>query len=70
MPSPLVYMVVSNTSSTVFAWFVNITTVAGLIGWVVIEVTYLRFYYALKKQNISRDGGLNDFNQPSWTFTY
>ncbi|KAM0159012.1 hypothetical protein ACHAPC_007539 [Botrytis cinerea] len=55
LPSPLVYMVVSNQASVVFGWFVNITTVAGLIGWVVIEATYLRFFYALKKQGISRD---------------
>ncbi|KAH8654448.1 amino acid permease/ SLC12A domain-containing protein [Tricladium varicosporioides] len=55
MPSPLVYMVVNNEASIVFGWFVNVTTVAGLIGWVVIGVTYLRFYYALRKQGISRD---------------
>ncbi|RAL62890.1 hypothetical protein DID88_004731 [Monilinia fructigena] len=50
LPSPLVYMVVSNKAYLVFGWFVNITTVAGLIGWVVIEVTYLRFFYSLKVQ--------------------
>lgn len=55
VPSPLVYMVVNNNASVVFGWFVNITTVAGLIGWLVIEVTYLRFFHALKKQGISRD---------------
>ncbi|KAH6667596.1 amino acid permease [Halenospora varia] len=55
LPSPLVYMVVNNEASVVFGWFVNITTIAGLIGWVVIGVTYLRFYYALKKQGISRE---------------
>ena len=55
LPSPLVYMTVNTNSSTVFSWFVNIITVAGLIGWIVIEATYLRFYYALKKQNIPRD---------------
>lgn len=55
LPSPLVYMVVSNQASVVFGWFVNITTVAGLIGWVVIEFTYLRFFYALERQGISRD---------------
>ncbi|GME40656.1 amino acid permease [Neofusicoccum parvum] len=53
--SPLVYLNVSNNTSTVFAWFVNITTVAGLIGWLVVEASYLRFYYALKVQGISRD---------------
>lgn len=52
---PLTYMSVSNNSSTVFFWFVNITTVSGLIGWVVIEVTYLRFYAGLAAQGYSRD---------------
>jgi amino acid transporter len=55
LPSPLVYMIVSNKASAVFSWFVNITTVAGLIGWVIIQVTYLRFYYALARQGIPRD---------------
>lgn len=67
LPSPLVYMVVSNQASVIFVWFVNITTVAGLLGWVVIEVTYLRFFYALNKQTISRDGeraSNNPFLQP------
>jgi len=55
MPSPLVYMVIGTESSIVFGWFVNITTIAGLIGWVVIGVTYLRFYYAMHKQGIARE---------------
>ncbi|KAH0527037.1 hypothetical protein TsFJ059_002081 [Trichoderma semiorbis] len=52
---PLVYLNVANNTSVVFGWFVNITTVSGLIGWVVIEGTYLRFYAGLKKQGYSRD---------------
>jgi amino acid transporter len=52
---PLVYLSLGSSSSVVFGWFVNITTVAGLIGWVVICVTYLRFFYGLKHQGISRD---------------
>ncbi|KAL7783256.1 Aldehyde/histidinol dehydrogenase [Trichoderma ceciliae] len=52
---PLVYLNVANDTSVVFGWFVNITTVSGLIGWVVIEATYLRFYAGLKKQGYSRD---------------
>ncbi|RYN27113.1 Arginine permease [Alternaria tenuissima] len=52
---PLVYLSLGSNSSIVFGWFVNITTIAGLIGWLVIEGTYLRFYYALKAQGISRD---------------
>ncbi|CVK96167.1 probable general amino acid permease [Fusarium mangiferae] len=53
--SPLVYLTVVNNTSVVFSWFVNITTVAGLIGWVVIQVTYLRFFASLKKQGYSRE---------------
>ncbi|KAF7560547.1 hypothetical protein G7046_g3576 [Stylonectria norvegica] len=51
---PLVYLTVGNNTSTVFFWFVNITTVAGLIGWVVIEITYLRFFAGLKAQGYDR----------------
>ncbi|KAG5746716.1 hypothetical protein H9Q70_010608 [Fusarium xylarioides] len=54
--SPLVYLTVVNNTSVVFSWFVNITTVAGLIGWVVIQVTYLRFFTGLKKQGYNREG--------------
>ncbi|KAI9729304.1 MAG: hypothetical protein M1834_006975 [Cirrosporium novae-zelandiae] len=53
---PLVYLNVANNTSTVFSWFVNITTVAGLIGWIVLCASYLRFFYGLKVQGISRDG--------------
>ncbi|OTA07346.1 Amino acid permease [Trichoderma parareesei] len=52
---PLVYLNVANNTSVVFGWFVNITTISGLIGWVVIEATYLRFYTGLRKQGFSRD---------------
>ncbi|CAJ0554907.1 Ff.00g134200.m01.CDS01 [Fusarium sp. VM40] len=52
--SPLVYLTVVNNTSVVFSWFLNITTVAGLIGWAVILVTYLRFYAGLTKQGYSR----------------
>lgn len=54
--TPLVYLSVKTESAIVFGWFVNITTVSGFIGWVIIEVSYLRFYYAMKAQGISRDG--------------
>ncbi|KIV93012.1 hypothetical protein PV10_04257 [Exophiala mesophila] len=52
---PLVYMTLADNASVAFGWMVNITTVAGLIGWVIIQVSYLRFYYAMKQQGISRD---------------
>ncbi|RSL98273.1 hypothetical protein CEP52_010441 [Fusarium oligoseptatum] len=53
--SPLVYLTITNNTSEVFNWFVNITTVAGLIGWAIIQVTYLRFYAGLKAQGYSRE---------------
>ncbi|CAO2658293.1 Nn.00g060160.m01.CDS01 [Neocucurbitaria sp. VM-36] len=52
---PLVYLSLGSSSSVVFGWFVNITTVAGLIGWVVICATYLRFFYGFAHQGINRD---------------
>ncbi|KAJ5126506.1 hypothetical protein N7448_007285 [Penicillium atrosanguineum] len=57
---PLMYMSVGSDSSIVFNWFVNITTVAGLIGWIVIEITYLRFHAGLSAQGYSRKGELTD----------
>ncbi|KAK8058571.1 hypothetical protein PG994_009019, partial [Apiospora phragmitis] len=51
---PLVYLNVGRDTAVVFGWFVNITTVAGLIGWIVIEITYLRFHAGLKVQGYSR----------------
>ncbi|OAQ67341.1 proline-specific permease [Purpureocillium lilacinum] len=52
---PLVYLNVTNNTAVVFGWFVNITTIAGLIGWIVIELTFLRFHAGLKRQGYSRD---------------
>lgn len=60
--TPIVYMSVSTNASVVFGWFVNITTVSGLISWAAIEITYLRFYYAMEAQNYSRDGKINNYS--------
>lgn len=62
---PLVYLSLGSNSSVVFGWFVNITTIAGLIGWLVIQVSFLRFYYAMKRQGISRNRKLT-LARPSW----
>ncbi|KAF5014080.1 hypothetical protein F66182_15067 [Fusarium sp. NRRL 66182] len=51
----LVYLSLGSNSSVAFGWFVNIATIAGLISWIIIEITFLRFYYGLKVQGISRD---------------
>ena len=58
----LVYLSLGSNSSVAFGWFVHIATVAAFISWIVIEVTYLRFYYGLKAQGISRDRKFFDPN--------
>ncbi|KAL7624798.1 hypothetical protein AAE478_004012 [Parahypoxylon ruwenzoriense] len=51
----LCYMNVSNSGEQVFFWFSNISAVSTLIVWASICVTYLRFYYGLRYNGISRD---------------
>ena len=58
--TPLVYLSLGSSSSVVFGWFVNIKNIAGLIGWLAIQVTYLGFYSASKIQGISRDRKLRN----------
>ncbi|KAI6141929.1 general amino acid permease [Pisolithus tinctorius] len=54
--SLLAFMTVSSSASTVFNWFVSLSTMCGLIGWTVINTTYLRYYYGLKIQGIIPQG--------------
>ncbi|KAI9372383.1 amino acid permease/ SLC12A domain-containing protein [Aspergillus egyptiacus] len=49
------FLNVSNSGSTVFNWFLNISSVAGLISWASILGCHLAFMRALKARNISRD---------------
>lgn len=49
------YMVLSNGGNTVFNWLLNITAVSGLIAWVNISYSHIRFMQILKSRNISRD---------------
>lgn len=49
------YMSLQSTASVVFGWLQDLVSVAALINWLVICLVYLRFYYGMKKQGISRD---------------
>lgn len=49
------YLVVSNGGHIVFEWLLNITAVAGLIAWVNISFSHIRFMRALKYHNMSRE---------------
>lgn len=41
--------------SQAWAWFQNLSTVAGLIAWATLSFCYIRFHHAMKVQGISRD---------------
>ncbi|KAK4701163.1 hypothetical protein P7C70_g5076, partial [Phenoliferia sp. Uapishka_3] len=45
---------VGTSSSKVFTWLSNLGSITGLIAWDCILLSYLRFYYGMKRQGISR----------------
>jgi amino acid transporter len=48
-------MNVNTNGVTVFQWFVNISSITGLITWDVILITYVRFYRGLAHHGIDRN---------------
>ncbi|KAK7061465.1 dicarboxylic amino acid permease [Favolaschia claudopus] len=50
----LAYMGVTSGSNKVFVWFSNMTSIAGLMTWFGICVTYLRFHAGMKAQGYER----------------
>ncbi|KAF8211435.1 amino acid permease/ SLC12A domain-containing protein [Mycena galopus ATCC 62051] len=50
----LAYMGIQSSSERVFTWFSNMTSVAGLMTWFGISLTYLRFYKGMKVQGYER----------------
>nr|VWO96679.1 Amino acid permease family protein [Ganoderma boninense] len=52
--SALAYMGVTTGSGRVFGWFVNMTSIAGLMTWFGICVTYVRFHKGFKAQGFDR----------------
>ncbi|KAF8843482.1 general amino acid permease [Paxillus ammoniavirescens] len=48
----LAFMNVASASGTVFNWFVNLAVMSGLLGWLMINTTYLRYFYGLRLQGI------------------
>ncbi|THH01619.1 hypothetical protein EW026_g1114 [Hermanssonia centrifuga] len=51
----LAYMGVKSGSGKVFGWFVNMTSISGLMSWFGITVTYLRFYKGMQAQGMDRN---------------
>lgn len=50
--SLLSYLNVSNSSSTAFGWFSNLTTVSGLFNWATLSFTWIRFRKGAIQQGI------------------
>ncbi|KAF3404992.1 Dicarboxylic amino acid permease [Talaromyces pinophilus] len=48
------YMSLSSTAETVFSWLKTLVSISTLVNWMVITVTYLRFYYGCRRQRIDR----------------
>jgi len=52
--SALAYLNVNNGTTTVFNWFVNLSTITGLLTWITILIAYIRFHKAVKRQGVDR----------------
>ncbi|ODV83094.1 hypothetical protein CANARDRAFT_203836 [[Candida] arabinofermentans NRRL YB-2248] len=51
--SLLAYLNVSNSSTVVFTWLSNISTVSGFISWIFVSITYLRYRKAMDYHNMN-----------------
>lgn len=48
----LSYLALSQGTVKVLNWWINLVTCAQLVSWSCIAITFLRFYYATKRQNV------------------
>ncbi|USW55837.1 Putative amino acid permease/ SLC12A domain-containing protein [Septoria linicola] len=48
------YMTLDQTASTVFTWLQDLVAISTLTDWIIVLITYLRFYYGCKAQGIDR----------------
>ncbi|CAE6354216.1 unnamed protein product [Rhizoctonia solani] len=49
------YLSVTEKSMKVLLWLINLSAVAGLVSWIVLCISYLRFHAATKAQGHTRD---------------
>lgn len=64
----LSYLNVSENGARVFGWFMNLSTISGFIGWIVVMVTYLRFRSALSFQGLLHTLPYKTIAQPYATY--
>jgi amino acid transporter len=60
----LAYLNVSQSGAKVFLWFMNISTISGFIGWIVVLITYLRFRKAMHVQGLLSTLPFRTIGQP------
>lgn len=46
------YMTLNKSASTVFTWSQDLVAISTLTDWIIVLITYLRFYYGCKAQGI------------------
>ncbi|EIM88043.1 general amino acid permease 1 [Stereum hirsutum FP-91666 SS1] len=73
--SVLAFLNVQTEAGTVFSWFLSLSTVGGLLNWLMIGVSYLAFYNGLKAQGMEGElrGIYRSRFQPYaaiWTITW
>lgn len=49
------YLTSSSGATVVFTWLQDMIAAYNYVAWIVICAVYLRFYYAMQRQGISRD---------------
>ncbi|CAE7226764.1 unnamed protein product [Rhizoctonia solani] len=49
------YLSVTEKSMNVLLWLINLSAVAGLVSWIILCISYLRFHAAVKAQGYERD---------------
>ncbi|KAJ5207609.1 amino acid permease/ SLC12A domain-containing protein [Penicillium cf. viridicatum] len=49
------YLTTSSGATVVFTWLQDMIAAYNFVAWIVICAVYLRFYYAMQRQGISRD---------------
>jgi amino acid transporter len=64
----LAYLNVSQSGAKVFLWFMNISTISGFIGWIVVLITYLRFRKAMHVQGLLSTLPFRTIGQPYATW--
>lgn len=52
--SLLTFLSCTSGANKVFEWFQNLTTIANLFTWVSVCIAYIRFYAAMKAQDVDR----------------